>query len=197
MGGVVPRSYVTNLRKGRIESPGIEKLAAIARAMGFPPEVWFEEDLGSGGEWPAELHAGGVQGNVEQLFETIRNPKTREPYNNAEVALMSAGVLTEDDVEGIRTGRISDPFVSQVVALAAAFGIPPSYLLDRGKEPSVLDEEVLEALADETAGAILRESATAREGEGDRPRDSAAVRKPDRRCLAVAPLLLRCCELGF
>jgi transcriptional regulator with XRE-family HTH domain len=45
-GGVVPRSYVTNLRKGRIENPGYEKLAAIATAMGFPPEVWFEEDLG-------------------------------------------------------------------------------------------------------------------------------------------------------
>jgi transcriptional regulator with XRE-family HTH domain len=42
----VPRSYVTNLRKGRIENPGYEKLAAIATAMGFPPEVWFEEDLG-------------------------------------------------------------------------------------------------------------------------------------------------------
>jgi hypothetical protein len=32
-------------------------------------------------------------------------------------------------------------------------------LARRGKNPSVLDEEVLEALADETAGAILRESA--------------------------------------
>ncbi len=40
-GGVVPRSYVTNLRKGRIENPGYEKLAAIAKAMGFPPALWF------------------------------------------------------------------------------------------------------------------------------------------------------------
>ncbi len=36
-GGVVTRSYVTSLRKGRIENPGYEKLAAIAKAMGFPP----------------------------------------------------------------------------------------------------------------------------------------------------------------
>src|ERR671911_1216824 len=36
-GGVVTRSYVTNLRKGRIENPGMDKLAALARAMGFPP----------------------------------------------------------------------------------------------------------------------------------------------------------------
>jgi hypothetical protein len=36
-GGVATCSYVTNLRKGRIESPGYEKLAAMAKAMGFPP----------------------------------------------------------------------------------------------------------------------------------------------------------------
>jgi hypothetical protein len=36
-GGVVTRSYVTNLRKGRIENPGLDKLAAMARAMGFAP----------------------------------------------------------------------------------------------------------------------------------------------------------------
>jgi transcriptional regulator with XRE-family HTH domain len=40
--GLVARSYVTNLRKGRINSPGYEKMAAIAKAMGFPPAAWFE-----------------------------------------------------------------------------------------------------------------------------------------------------------
>jgi transcriptional regulator with XRE-family HTH domain len=45
-GGVVTRSYVTNLRKGRIENPGYAKLAAMAKAMGFEPEVWFEDGLG-------------------------------------------------------------------------------------------------------------------------------------------------------
>ena len=29
-GGVLTRSYVSNLRKGRIENPGMDKLAAIA-----------------------------------------------------------------------------------------------------------------------------------------------------------------------
>ena len=42
-GGVVPRSYFANLRKGRIENPGYEKMKAIAKAMGFPPEAWFED----------------------------------------------------------------------------------------------------------------------------------------------------------
>ena len=51
-GGVVTRSYVTNLRKGRIENPSYEKMRAIAKAMGFPPAMWFEEDLGSEGGSP-------------------------------------------------------------------------------------------------------------------------------------------------
>ena len=49
-GGVVTRSYVTNLRKGRIENPGYEKMRAIAKAMGFAPEVWFEDSLGKGNQ---------------------------------------------------------------------------------------------------------------------------------------------------
>jgi transcriptional regulator with XRE-family HTH domain len=158
-GGIVSRSYVTNLRKGRMENPGYEQMRAIAKAMGFPPEMWFEEDLGSEGGSAAQPEGRGIPGRLEHLFETIKNPKTGEPYSNAEVARLSAGVITEEDVEEIRSGRIVDPLVSQVAALAAAFGVPPSYLLDRSKNPSVLDEEVLEALADETATTILRESA--------------------------------------
>jgi transcriptional regulator with XRE-family HTH domain len=34
-GGVLSRSYVTNLRKGRIENPGMGKLAVIAKATGI------------------------------------------------------------------------------------------------------------------------------------------------------------------
>jgi hypothetical protein len=78
---------------------------------------------------------------------------------------MSVGVLTEEVVEGMRTGKISDPTVGQVAALAAVFGVPTSYLVDRGAEPSVLDEETLDALSDETAAAILRESARLPERE--------------------------------
>ena len=49
--GLVTRSYFVNLRKGRIRSPGHEKMAAIAKAMGFPPEAWFEEDANTASEW--------------------------------------------------------------------------------------------------------------------------------------------------
>ena len=46
-GGAVGRSYVSNLKKGRIENPGLAKLGAISRAMGFPPALWFGEEEGS------------------------------------------------------------------------------------------------------------------------------------------------------
>ena len=43
--------------------------------------------------------------------------------------------------------------------------MPTSYLVDRGKGQPVLDGEVMDALADETANAILREIARLPEGE--------------------------------
>src|SRR5215213_151172 len=69
-GGVVPRSYFVNLQKGRIESPGYEKMAAIAKAMGFPPEAWFER---SAGRAPARRDddSRGVAGRVEHLFDAV------------------------------------------------------------------------------------------------------------------------------
>ena len=153
-GGIVARSYVTNLRKGRIENPGYEKLRAIAKAMGFLPEAWFEEGIGSAPVGPSDM-GRGIAGRVEQLFDAVRSPSTGEPYTNAEVARMTLGDLVEEDVEGIRTGAIGDPTVSQVAALAGAFGVGLSYLLDRG-EP-VFDRELVEALRDGTAGRGTRE----------------------------------------
>src|SRR5215204_4740379 len=144
-GGIVTRSYVTNLRKGRIENPGYEKMRALAKAMGFAPEVWFEEGVTDGLPIGLAEGSGGLTGRLEHLFDAIRNPKTGEPYTNAEVARMSAGELTEQEVEGIRTGKILDSTVGQAAALAAVFGVEPSYLVDR-KAPASLDAELLEGL---------------------------------------------------
>ncbi len=163
-GGVVSRSYVTNLRKGRIENPGYEKMRAIAKAMDFPVEVWFEERLGEGRSIGETEESRGVVGRLEHLFEVVRNPKTGEPYTNAEVARMTLGDLSEEDVENIRSGAVSDPTVSQVAALASVFGVEPSYLLDRG-EPSLLDEELVQALRDEDVRDITRESSRLPDGE--------------------------------
>jgi transcriptional regulator with XRE-family HTH domain len=50
--GIVTKPYVTHLRKGRIQNPGYEKLKAIAEAMGFPPELWFEDAVENVGDVP-------------------------------------------------------------------------------------------------------------------------------------------------
>ena len=163
-GGVVSRSYVTNLRKGRIENPGYEKMRAIAKAMGFPPEVWFDEGLGEGRSIGQIEQSRSVAGRLEHLFEVVKNPKTAEPYTNGEVARMTLGDLSEEDVQRIRTGAVSDPSVGQVSALAGVFGVEPSYLLDR-EEPSLLDEELVQALRDEDVRDITRESSRLPDGE--------------------------------
>jgi hypothetical protein len=68
-------------------------MRAKAKAMGFAPEAWFEEGpgrtlVGSHGEERA------LAGRVEHLFDAVRNPKTGEPYTNAEAARMTLGDLT-------------------------------------------------------------------------------------------------------
>jgi transcriptional regulator with XRE-family HTH domain len=167
-GGVVTRAYVSMLRKGKIENPGFDKLRAIAKAMGFPPELWFEEAGGI-------LHASHVEqptgkkiaDRLNHLFEVIKNERTGEPYANAEVARPSLGDLTEEDVGGIREGRIENPTMSQVVALAEAFGVHTSYFLDTGKEPTLLGEQEINALGDQKAREILNESLGLSEREKD------------------------------
>jgi transcriptional regulator with XRE-family HTH domain len=164
-GGIVTRSYITNLRKGRIENPGFEKLRAIAKAMGFAPEVWFEDGLGEERSIAQAEESRGLAGRLEHVFEVVRNPKTGEPYTTAEVARMTLGDLSEEDVEGIRTGAIGDPTVGQVAALASVFGVESSYLLDRG-DPSLLDQELVQALRDEDVRDITRESSRLQMGRG-------------------------------
>jgi hypothetical protein len=129
----------------------------MAKAMGFAPEVWFEDGLGEGRSIGQAEGSYGVAGRLEHLFEVVRNPKTGEPYTNAEVARMTLGDLSEEDVERIRTGAVSDPNVGQVAALAGVFGVESFYLLDRG-EPSLLDEGLVQALRDEDVRDITRES---------------------------------------
>ena len=105
---------------------------------------WFEEGGGTPIGPGNDRH--GIPGRAEHLFDAVRNPNMGELFTNAEVARMTLGDLWEEDVEGIRTGAIADPTVGQMVALAAVFGVEPSYLLDRG-EPG-FDGELVEALRD-------------------------------------------------
>lgn len=159
-GGVVTRSYITNLRKGRIENPGYEKLRAIAKVLGFPPELWFEEGLQHGAVVHREMgrDGEGIAAKVSYLMKDLGNETTGEAYTDAEVARLSLGDLSEQDVEDIRTGKASDPSVDQITGLADVFGVHPSYFLNRTKSPPLLDQEAIEILQDETVSAIAHKS---------------------------------------
>jgi transcriptional regulator with XRE-family HTH domain len=159
-GGVVTRSYITNLRKGRIQNPGYEKLRAIARALGFPPQLWFEERLTP--EGVASMESGrelrGIDKKVSHLFGIMGKDDDGKPLTDAEVARLSFGNLTEEDVEAIRTGKQSNPPVSQIVALADVFAVHPSYFLDGTKHPALFHSEAMEIFQDETVRAIAHKS---------------------------------------
>jgi transcriptional regulator with XRE-family HTH domain len=157
-GGVVTRSYVTNLRKGRIENPGYEKLRAIAKVMNFSPELWFQEATDSDALRIETDDFANIAQKANHLFKVIRNDTTGESYTNVEVARLSLGDLTEEQIEQIRTGANPDPSVGQLVALADIFGVHPLYFLDRSKKPPVLDQEAMEILRDETLSTIAHKS---------------------------------------
>jgi transcriptional regulator with XRE-family HTH domain len=159
-GGVVTRSYVSMLRKGKIENPGFDKLRAIARAMGFSPELWFKEadEIGNALRVEQPNRKRDIADRLNHLFDAIKNERTGRPYTNVDVARMSLGDLTEEDVAGIRAGALKSPTIGQVVALADAFGVHPSYFLDTGKEPALLGEQEINALGDRRARAILNKS---------------------------------------
>jgi len=78
-GGAVTRSYVANLKKGRIENSGLAKLEAISGAMGFPPALWFG-DAGEEGRTPDEaLLAALKDGTLRSILEEAQRlrPKDR------------------------------------------------------------------------------------------------------------------------
>ena len=76
-GGAVKRSYVSHLKKGRIVSHSLDKMETIARAMGFPPALWFDS-RGDKPSDPALIVALGDE-TVRSLVEVAARlgPKDR------------------------------------------------------------------------------------------------------------------------
>jgi hypothetical protein len=103
---------------------------------------------------------------VEHSIES-RTERTDEVFSSADLARLSLGDLSEDEVEGIRTGAIENPAISQVVALAEAFGVHPFYFLETGKKPALLGEQEISALGDPRARVILNKSLSLSDREKD------------------------------
>src|SRR5918995_1332573 len=99
----------------------------------------------------------GTRWNGQQLQDATGGGGTRSHLN----------MKRKEEVEGIRTGALENPTLSQVVALADAFGVHPYYFFETGNKPALLGEQEISALADQRARAILNKSLTLSDREKD------------------------------
>src|SRR5215212_1777246 len=95
--------------QGPHREPGYGQACGAGQGDGLPPALWFEEELSGADGRGAAGAPEGLAGRVERLFEVIEDPKAGEAYTSAGIARMSLGDLTEEDVEGLRSGSVTDP----------------------------------------------------------------------------------------
>lgn len=173
-GGRVGPSYFTSLRDRHIEIPRADKIEAIAGVMGFPPELWFK-DL----SWWRAVHEQWERGEsvheklrgdresvddgrvgklLERLFEVKTNEETGESFTSAEVARLSEGVLSEDQVAALRDGRLKEPTWRQILAVCDVFGVGPSYFAQEPGLSWVPSRGVLDALDDQESYTTFQNS---------------------------------------
>ncbi len=167
--GFVSQPYLANLRAGRIRQPGFDKLRAISRAMDFPFSLWFEEPERWGSLAQEEERRAGpsLAERLNLLFDLVRHPQTGEPFTDAEVARMSSGHLTEEEVERLRGARLTDPTMAQLLSLSDAFGVDVSYWYLKPEKQPPLDHRTMDALRNEKSHLILNKIHGRSESEKD------------------------------
>ena len=169
--GFVNGSYVTALKKGRIDRPGLDKLRRIAEVMGFPFELWLEYPsdwkLSPESTGQAEDASGTLAGLLNHLFETLVDPESGRPYTNAEISAATQGRLSDTEIAQMRAGELRNPNRDQLLALSDAFDIDPSYWFGRGERRPVLRPELAEALRNRRTYALLHKSLDLDEGDKD------------------------------
>lgn len=158
-GGKISSSYLSGLRNGQFQEPGMRHLDLIAQTMDFPFELWLTEPE----QWdrllrerkvsgstatshgPQQGHPATIAALLEQLISSITNRHTGEPFTESEIADYSGGRLSEEDVKAMRSGEMERPYHFQVLALCDVFGVDPAYWSGEPTMP-VVSQEDLEAL---------------------------------------------------
>lgn len=95
---------------------------------------------------------------IDLLFRTI-HPGRRRPYSMREAASCinaAAGhqVISHGYLWSLRKGTKTNPSIIQIAAIAAFFGVPPSYFLDTPGEPPI-DPAIKIALADHKVREVI------------------------------------------
>ena len=146
--GFVKANYLANLKAGRIRRPGIDRLCAISRVMGFPEELWLRK----GWEAATTVEGNGTgegrgtsAGKLNALFRVLTNRETGEPFTNKEVADLTLGKLDEQTIASARTSGATDLEGAQYAALAHAFGVDVSYWYAQPNEVTPPNPPILNA----------------------------------------------------
>lgn len=168
--GFVSGRYLTNLKADRIRQPGHDRLAAIARVMGFPKELWvqdlqnWDQVLGR----KENIRSGSTLSNrLNLLFDIRINQETGEAFTNNEVAKVSEGQLTVEQLQDARAGETNDLSGAQYAQLSKVFGVNPSYWYAAAEQRPNLDPETVEALKNRKNFLMLSKMTECSEGEKD------------------------------
>lgn len=136
----ISHQTVANIRDGAVKNPGVDSLRALANVFGVRLGFFLEEDDPSAHATdvstprpPAQsIPAALLSARLNRLFETI-HPKDRGPYNSrdaAEAITERGCVVTELQIERLRSGTWEPTSHEQFEALASFFGVPLSYFTD-------------------------------------------------------------------
>ena len=161
--GVVNSAYFSNLLGGRINQPGLDKLKAIADAMGFPAQLWLE-DPDTWGVSSSEERIRFTSTSVsfaellKMLFESVNNDNTGASFTASEIAERSEQKVTVDELEQMLAGELETPSLETVIAISEAFGIDLSYWFRRSNGTPLVDDDIIEALQNADSRLILARS---------------------------------------
>ena len=161
-------SYLSGLKSGRIQRPGLEQLNLISKAMNFPFDLWIAdidqwdtilERWRRGESAQVEDAADRLAERVNQLFVAFPSKSTGEPYTNQVVAEASGGTLAEQELVQLRNGTAANPSRAQLLALSDFFNVEYAYWLrPEGREGPVSDE-LLAKLRDDEKAMLLTQKA--------------------------------------
>ncbi len=121
--------------------------------MRFPYELWFQADNSEALAGLGDLRT--LSGKLNQLFDKVPNSRTGEPFTNAEVANLTFGTLSEEQVSAAREGEINDLEGAQYLALSNVFGIDISYWYTDPDRMPPLEDQWLSAARTEKGRAVL------------------------------------------
>ena len=162
-GGVVNSAYFSNLLSGRINQPGLDKLKAIAEAMGFPAQLWLEDPDTwgvSSSEESIRFTSTSVSFSalLKNLFESVPNGNTGTPFTVSQIAESSGQKVTEAELQQMMSGELENPSLQTILAISEAFGIDFSYWFRRNNGTPLVDDDIIEALQNEESRLILARS---------------------------------------